>query len=291
MNYRKDFEKCLDFIEKNITEPLTPSTLAENLGYSLFHFCRLFHNYTSMSVMEYIRKRKLEMALIDIINNEKIIDVAFKYGFETASGFTKTFKKYYGFTPKMYLSQTGNFEKLISVSDISSFIQKPRLININSIRVSGYSFEIDSDDSDFSDKMTAFWHTFEEFEYEKIMYDKINPSIHGEFCISSPSLLEKGKMSYLCGVRIEKDRALPDDMGEYVIKDGLYAIFTTPPIDMRKGGERFAQMIKSTWRYIFKDWFGQTDYKFDETRVDFEYYDERCHFREKSVMDIYIPIR
>lgn len=49
-------------------------------------------------------------------------------------------------------------------------------------------------------------------------------------------------------------------------------------------------MIKQTWKYIFEDWFKDSDYIFDETKIDFEYYDERCHPAIGAVMDIYVPV-
>lgn len=49
-------------------------------------------------------------------------------------------------------------------------------------------------------------------------------------------------------------------------------------------------VIKQTWKYIFEDWFKDSQYIFDETKLDFEYYDERCHKAIGTVMDIYVPV-
>ncbi|MBS5932808.1 MAG: effector binding domain-containing protein [Clostridiales bacterium] len=53
----------------------------------------------------------------------------------------------------------------------------------------------------------------------------------------------------------------------------------------------FAEKIRETWKYIFTTWFEIVQYEYDDSREAFEYYDERCHYREDSVMDIYIPLQ
>jgi len=47
MNYRKDFEKCFDYIDYNLKNDISIQGLADYLGYSIFHFCRIFHLYTT----------------------------------------------------------------------------------------------------------------------------------------------------------------------------------------------------------------------------------------------------
>lgn len=49
-------------------------------------------------------------------------------------------------------------------------------------------------------------------------------------------------------------------------------------------------MIKQAWKYIFEEWFKDSGYIFDETKLDFEYYDERCHTNIDTVMDIYVAV-
>lgn len=62
-----------------------------------FIFSRLFKQEMKVSVMEYVRERKLIYATREILNGNKILDVAIEYGWESHSGFIKAFKSYYGF--------------------------------------------------------------------------------------------------------------------------------------------------------------------------------------------------
>ncbi len=241
--------------------------------------------------MEYIRKRKLELSLIDIMNKEKIIDIALKYGFETPSGFTKAFRKEYGTSPKKYAFKMEGYNHKKPLFEVSKYIQQPKIVEISAFKVAGFGFETDIAEDEYTDKLTAYWNAFEEFDYEETMYEVLNPLKHGEVGISFPNPLNSGKMVYLCGVLAEEEKEIPENMIFYNIQEGLYAVFTTPPVDMREEGDSFAQIIKSTWRYIFNEWFENSDYAYDEERCDFEFYDERYHFLENSIMEIYIPIK
>lgn len=89
------------FIEAHIEEPITTIQIAREIGYSEFHFIRMFKACMGITVMEYITVRKLIKASEEILQGVKIIDVALKYGWQSHSGFTKAFKKAFGFYPSL----------------------------------------------------------------------------------------------------------------------------------------------------------------------------------------------
>lgn len=94
-------EQILRYIEAHISEPMTNRQLAEIAGYSEYHFIRLFKEYTNMTCMHYIWKRRLIKASEDIVNGVRIIDAAFQYGWQSHSAFTKSFKREFGFSPSL----------------------------------------------------------------------------------------------------------------------------------------------------------------------------------------------
>ncbi len=91
----------LMFIENNLSEPIDLETIAGNMSYSAYHFSRLFKSHMGISVMDYVKQRKLIKASNDILNGTKIIDVAIYNGYESHSGFTKAFKNEFGFSPSL----------------------------------------------------------------------------------------------------------------------------------------------------------------------------------------------
>lgn len=89
----------LRYIDEHIEEELSVSKIANEAGYSEFHFSRIFKREMKMTLKDYVVRRKLIKASEEIIAGQRIIDVAFKYGWKSHAGFTRAFKKEFGFSP------------------------------------------------------------------------------------------------------------------------------------------------------------------------------------------------
>ncbi|MBU3136175.1 HD domain-containing protein [Clostridium gasigenes] len=114
MKYLDSIFNCITYIEENITADLTLDNISQNIGYSTYHFSRIFKEEMGVSIMEYVKERKMLKAIEDITLGNKILDVAIKYGYKTNSGFTKAFRKKYSFSPvviKMLYNENLNNRK------------------------------------------------------------------------------------------------------------------------------------------------------------------------------------
>ncbi len=99
MKYDDIILLCIQYIEDNITEELTLECISKKMGYSIYHFSRIFREQMGVSLMEYVKERRLFKATEDIMLGKRILDVAIEYGYQTNSGFTKAFRRKYGFSP------------------------------------------------------------------------------------------------------------------------------------------------------------------------------------------------
>lgn len=103
MKYESTILKVIEFVEKNIKKELTLKYIADEVGYSEFHFSRIFKEQMAISVMDYVQERRLILASKEIFKGRKIVEVSIDYCYETHSGFSKAFKKKFGFTPTQHL--------------------------------------------------------------------------------------------------------------------------------------------------------------------------------------------
>ncbi len=100
MDWIEGIQKAIDYIEENITEKTNYEEIAKRAYSSSFHFQRVFGLMCGITVGEYIRRRKLTLAGKDLLNKKmKVIDVAFKYGYETPESFSRAFFKFHGIMP------------------------------------------------------------------------------------------------------------------------------------------------------------------------------------------------
>lgn len=91
--------QCTAYIEKHLKETLSVRLIADQSGYSPWHFSRCFKVNTGLSPMEYVKQRRLFAAAQEIRKGQKILDVAMDYGWESHSGFTKAFLGLFGYSP------------------------------------------------------------------------------------------------------------------------------------------------------------------------------------------------
>ena len=96
------YHKIIQYIDENIKDEVTISEIADVAGYSANHIYKIFKLYSSYSVMEYVRRKKLYSAANEMYTGRKLYDIALDYGFETPAGFYKAFKSVFGCSPKEY---------------------------------------------------------------------------------------------------------------------------------------------------------------------------------------------
>ncbi|SCL89453.1 Regulatory protein SoxS [Sporanaerobacter sp. PP17-6a] len=292
LNYRKDIEKCIKFIEEHIKENITIEEVANQSGYSLYHFCRVFSLCKGMSVMEYIRWRRLSLAAVELFKGRKIIDIALDYGFETPGGFTKAFRKTFGYSPTEYMTRMTGYADTKITFEIGGYIMNPVIVKKTAFKVAGYGIKTNITGATYTKDIASFWVNYNGENLENKMYKILNPPKHGEVGLCVP-LSEDGNAIYLLGVIVDDFSKVEEDMITVKVPEAEYAVFTTTPVDTTKDKEQkeFAEIIAGTWKYIFEDWFKESGYIYDESKLDFEFYDERCHYRKDTVMDIYVPVR
>lgn len=104
--YYELIHKSIAFIEQHLEEELDLERIAAEAGLSKFHFHRIFRKYVGKSVHEYLRTRRLSHAAnLLLYTEERIIDIALQYGFESQEAFTRAFKGVYALPPAQYRSQ------------------------------------------------------------------------------------------------------------------------------------------------------------------------------------------
>ena len=100
MQVSETIKSGLRCIEENLQTDISAKELADMAGYSLRHYQQLFSQAIGMPVAAYIRKRRLDKALLEIAAGRRAVDAAFDYGFNSYAGFYKAFVRTYGSSPQ-----------------------------------------------------------------------------------------------------------------------------------------------------------------------------------------------
>ncbi len=102
MDWLMRMNRALDYVESNLTKEIDMNVVAQRACCSSYNFQKMFSFITEISLVEYIRRRRLTLAAFEIQNSDaKIIDVALKYGYESPVSFTRAFQGLHGIVPSL----------------------------------------------------------------------------------------------------------------------------------------------------------------------------------------------
>ena len=99
-NWIEGFQQSIDFMEENLASTLEIEDVAQKAALSPFYYQRIFGALCGMTVGEYIRARRMTLAAQELSSgDEKVIDVALKYGYDSPDSFAKAFQRFHGISP------------------------------------------------------------------------------------------------------------------------------------------------------------------------------------------------
>lgn len=182
---QKRLNEVINYIEKNITENIDYKELSKILLVNEYTLHRIFSFITNISIPEYIRKRRMSLAAQDLLNsNLKVIDVAVKYQYDSATSFSRAFKNFMGFNPNE-LKENEKFVKFFPILKFNNLFEEPfnfEYQEINNLSITFYALKKKMKIREIPTLSPIFWkevmnkypNISDSFEYGLVEYDNIN---------------------------------------------------------------------------------------------------------------------
>lgn len=93
-------QQAIDYTEAHLTTEIDYEAIAKEAYSSAFHFQRMFSMLCGFTLGDYIRMRRLSLAADELHRtDDKIINIALKYGYDTPESFSRAFTRFHGITP------------------------------------------------------------------------------------------------------------------------------------------------------------------------------------------------
>ncbi len=99
MTWVDGLNAAIAYIEDHLTEEIDCGELARIAGCSFYHYQRMFAYMAGVSLGEYIRRRRMSRAAVDLLAGEKVVDAALKYGYQSPTAFNRAFHAVHGIAP------------------------------------------------------------------------------------------------------------------------------------------------------------------------------------------------
>lgn len=278
MKYINELQKSIDYIEDNLENNINYEIVAKEVGMSAFYFHRIFSAVIGISPTTYIRNRRLTAAAQEISkNNENILDIALKYGFESHEAFSRAFKNFHGVVPKMAKTdgnELKNYRKAnLNIEINSNCILNYRIENKEDFRATALfrKFNIEH-----KDEIPKYWEELKKDGTLKIISDNYNKKLLG-ICIGTQGIYE-----YKYGIGIEENIEINKELGTQTnTKIQVIEIPKSTWVVFKCEGQN-EKDTNELWTRIYKEFFITSSYK-QCMDIDFELYDD-------ANTEIWIPI-
>lgn len=101
--YIQKLNIVLDYIDANFTDNIILEEMADMVGYSKYHFSRLFSEYTKQTFCDYLNLRRIKAAEGLLLNDSlSVTEIAMQSGFSSIATFNRLFKSFKGCSPSEY---------------------------------------------------------------------------------------------------------------------------------------------------------------------------------------------
>lgn len=277
MNIIKSFNDTIDYLETVLDDEIDEKKVTQLSGYSYSMFSRLFSILTETTLSEYLRSRRLTEAAVILRNtDEKIIDVAFKFGYESSDSFGTAFKNFHGFTPSEV--RNGKPFKLVSRVQLALSVRGGRSMNITIQKKQAFTVAGVNEQSINSSLCPSVWNKL----YKKYSHDELASLGSDQSMGVCHDVENLSTINYMAGYIVnDVDKATSMGLDVLEVEEAEYAVVELVG--------SVPECIHNGWKYAMEVFFPEHGYIHSE-KPDFEYYYEGDMHSKDYKMELWIPI-
>lgn len=283
----KELNHVIDYIEDHLTDDLSLEMISEYAGVSDYHFRKIFFYISGLTLSEYIKNRKLSEANKDLLQGEKVTEVAFKYGYQSMDGFTRAFKKWSGSLPSDVLKKgvSKSFPKFLFVITVKGginmefkIVEKPafNFVGVGKrvpMQFKGVNNEIVTLAKSITNEQKEEMHSLQNIA----PYEIVNVSYDAD----ANFLKEEGDLTHLIGVLTTEDQ-VSDLLEKMPVEACSWAVFPN------EGS--FPATLQKTMARIYSEWLPSSNYEVINAPVfSFTKMDEQK--KDYAYSEVWIPVR
>ncbi|MBD5548636.1 MAG: AraC family transcriptional regulator [Lachnospiraceae bacterium] len=294
MEWTTCIKGAINYMENHLLDIQTPKEVADHVYISPMYLQRGFQIMTGYSISEYIRNRRLYHSALELAENkEKIIDIAYKYGYETPESFTKAFTRFHGATPSE-VRKNRHLMKPFHPLRISIVIQGGERMDFTVDKMAGFKIIGFSKEFSFEnpqEEIPKFWdEIYEKYcqglftgntpanEIEQAVYD----NRIGEFGVCIDDIGKDGNFLYMIAGRYMGGE-IPPGLEIYDLPDSEWAKF--------KCVGAMPDAIQTVNAQIWKEWLpGNAEYEL-AGKYNIEWYSNSGNMTDADYQsEVWIPV-
>ena len=251
MSWIENMNKVIDYIELHLTEKIDYETLASLANCPPHLFQKIFFYMTNISLSQYIRRRKMSLALIDLKHHMKVIDVALKYGYDSPTSFNRAFQSVFFIAPSA-IKKSGTVLKSYSPIRFSLSLQGMEELHFkieekDAFDIIGQCFPLSHELEENFINVPQYWnHCLE----EKILNKLIAFNNQKPYGLLGMSVHHHNDWRYFIAVSSSKNS---EDFEKYHVPSSLWVVFS---------GRGTNKSLQDLQRRVITEWLPTSGYDY-----------------------------
>lgn len=253
MEWIERLNDAISYIEEHLTEESDYGRLGQIACCSSYHFQRMFTYMAGIPLSEYIRRRKMSLAAVDLQGkNMKIIDVAGKYGYHSPTAFNRAFQSVHGVAPSAVKNEGVSIKSFppitfkITVKGVEEM--NYRIETKDAFRIVGVSVPLHKDIEKNFAVIPSKWQEISTNGTLQRLIGMMDTPPMGVLGISTCNDVEQWRYY----IAVSSSQAV-NDLEEYIVPAATWAIFP---------GEGTNQSIQELERRIVTEWLPTSGYEY-----------------------------
>lgn len=293
MDTLERFNAALTYIEANLDNEIESRELSKITLYSTYQFQTLFTAMSGISLSEYIRNRRLDKAAFDLQNtDEKIVDIACKYGYDSPTAFNRAFQKLHGIAPSKVRIEKGIQLKAyppiqFQICIKGATIMKYHIVKQKGFRLVGYKLSsAKTENFEQFKEIPKFWNKqYKNGNIDKLIAINLSEShldgrVNGILGICVAPDTNSGALDYYIATAYDKET--PDGMVEVIVPDCTYAVFEC------KG--KLPVSLQDMTRRLYGEWLPNSGYEWANA-PDIERYLDGDQSSDDYICELWLPVQ
>ena len=287
MDWLSQLNDALRYVEEHLDGDIDLEQVAKLACCSSFHFLRMFSYMARVPFAEHIRRRRMTKAAFDLQHTtDKIIDIAYKYGYSSPTAFNRAFQGVHGIPPS-YARQEGASLKAYQPISFKITIRGESEMNYRietkeSFRIVGVKMNCPwtPDKQEGFTEVPKFWAEHGQKGTISELIKLMDNEPMGVLGISVGDWQIAGNFDYY--IAVSSSQPILNGMFSYEIPACTWAIFECigpMPTAIHQLSER-----------IMTEWFPNSGYQYANA-PDIEQYTEGDNSKEDYICYIWVPVQ
>ena len=286
MDWITGIQNAINYIEEHLTEEIDYEIVAKEASCSSFYLQRIFSILCGMTLGDYIRNRRLTLAGNELsAADDKVIDIALKYGYESPESFTRAFSRFHGVTPskaKKDGSKLKSFSRLsVKITLSGGNIMDYKIIEKNAFdiieKVEAHTVE----NSENAKSIPDFWMRSHNDGTVKTLLDTTTDRTY-IFGVCYGNLPENAKtFDYSIAAKCDNNTVVPEGFRKNTIPARTWAVF--------EGKGAMPNAMQDMWHKIISEFFPTSGYQ-PTYEMDIEAYTDGNMGSPDYRSEIWVPV-